>query len=309
MTAPSRTGRKTVSRRKPSPPPVKSAKWGQQALPGSWQLARQAATVLWSRRTIFGAIILIYGGLTIVLVRGLAGGTDVSELKRQLTQAFSGQFGALASSLSILAVLVSSSGNGSSPTAGTYQFFLAVVVSLAIIWGLRSAGAGQAFRARDAYYNGMYPLVPYILVLLVIGLQLLPLLIGSSIYSTVVNGGIAVHLAEKLFWLAVFLGLAGLSLYWLSSSLFALYIVTLQGMTPLRALRSARQLVQGRRWQVLRKLTALPVFLLLTAAVIMLPIILWLTPLAQWVFFVLTMAVLAAVHAYMYSLYRELLNE
>jgi hypothetical protein len=40
-----------------------------------------------------------------------------------------------------------------------------------------------------------------------------------------------------------------------------------------------------------------------------LPIITWLTPLTQWVFFLLTMFSLVAVHAYMYTLYREMLNE
>ena len=41
----------------------------------------------------------------------------------------------------------------------------------------------------------------------------------------------------------------------------------------------------------------------------MVPIIIVLTPLAQWVFFLLTMFTLVAIHAYMYTLYRELLNE
>jgi hypothetical protein len=41
----------------------------------------------------------------------------------------------------------------------------------------------------------------------------------------------------------------------------------------------------------------------------MVPIIIWLTPLAQWIFFLLTMFALVAAHTYMYTLYRELLNE
>jgi hypothetical protein len=95
----------------------------------------------------------------------------------------------------------------------------------------------------------------------------------------------------------------------ISSSLFALYIVTLPDMTPMKALRSARELVRHRRWTVLRKILCLPLILLVAGAVIMLPIIIVLTPLAQWVFFLLTMLALVAAHAYMYTLYRELLNE
>jgi hypothetical protein len=48
---------------------------------------------------------------------------------------------------------------------------------------------------------------------------------------------------------------------------------------------------------------------LAAGAIIMLPVIIWLTPLARWTFFLLTLAALAAVHAYMYTLYRELLND
>ncbi len=95
----------------------------------------------------------------------------------------------------------------------------------------------------------------------------------------------------------------------ISSSIFALYIVTLPDMTPLKALRSARELVKGRRWAVILRLLSLPVILLIVAAIIMVPIIIVLTPVAQWVFFLLTMFTLVAVHAYMYTLYRELLNE
>jgi len=49
--------------------------------------------------------------------------------------------------------------------------------------------------------------------------------------------------------------------------------------------------------------------LLIAAAIIMVPIIIVLTSLAQWVFFVLTTLTLLLAHTYMYTLYRELLNE
>ncbi|MDB5164799.1 MAG: hypothetical protein JWL89_425, partial [Candidatus Saccharibacteria bacterium] len=248
--------------------------------------------------------------LNLVLVQGLvAGTTDVASLKDQLNQVSNGHFSALGASLSVFVVLVGSAGNKSDQTAGAYQLFLALIGSLAIIWALRQAVAGNVLRIRDAYYRGMYPLVPFILVLAVVGLQLLPLLIGSVVYSAAISGGLATIAAEKLAWGLFYGALALLSLYMVSSSLFALYIVTLPDMTPLKALRSARELVRYRRWTVLRKVLALPVVLLLIAAVVMLPIIILLTPLAQWVFFLLTMFALLGVHSYMYTLYRELLNE
>ncbi|HSW36838.1 MAG TPA: hypothetical protein VLG37_00525 [Candidatus Saccharimonadales bacterium] len=277
-------------------------------LPSVWKLTKQAALTIWRHRRLFFGITLTYGLLTLILVQGLAT-KDVGHLKNQLNQIFTGHFGQLSSSLTVFLVLVSSAGNNSSPTAAAYQFFLLLITSLAVIWALRQVMAGQQARVRDAYYKGIYPLVPFILVLGVVGLQLIPLMVGAQLYGLVTSTGIAVFAAEKFLWGLLFLLLALLSLYMLCSSLFALYIVTLPDMTPLKALRSARELVRHRRWTVLRKVLFLPIVLLLAAAAIMLPIIIWLTPLAQWTFFLLSMLGLVAVHAYMYNLYRELLNE
>jgi hypothetical protein len=278
-------------------------------LPNVWRLTRLTADILWQNRRLFIGITLVYGLLNLLLVQGLANSTNVASLKGGLNQVFTGHLGSLASSLSIFVVLVGGAGNGSSQTAGAYQLFLALITSLAVIWALRQVLAGARLRIRDAYYRGMYPLIPFILVLIIIGLQLIPLLIGSLLYGIVTTNGIAVHFVEKLLWALLYAALALLSLYLLSSSLFSLYIVTLSDMTPLKALRSARQLVGRRRWTVLRKILWLPLLLLVGAAIIMVPIIIWLTALAQWVFFLLTMFALVAVHAYMYVLYRELLNE
>jgi len=186
---------------------------------------------------------------------------------------------------------------------------LLIIVSLATIWALRQVYNNNAIRVRDSFYKGVYPLVPFILVLLVIGLQLLPLLIGGTLYSIVISSGIAVGLLQELLWALLFLGFALISLYLLSSSLFALYIVTLPEMTPFKALRSARDLVRHRRWLVLRKILFLPLILLILAAVILVPLLVIVTPIASWIFLLLSLASLVVVHSYGYALYRELLNE
>lgn len=278
-------------------------------LPNAFRLSNKAAQAVWSHKGLFIGITLVYGLLNLLLVHGLAGSSDLSDLKHTFDQIFTGHFGSLASGLGVFVTLVSSSGNASSDTAGAYQVFLSIIASLAIIWALRQTMAGVNLRIRDAFYKGMYPLVPFILVLLVIGLQFIPLLAGVSLYSIVVNNGIAILGLEKFLWGLFSCLLALLTVYMVSSSIFALYIVTLPDMTPMKALRSARELVRYRRWTIVRKVLFLPVLLLVIAAVIMIPIIIWLTPLAQWVFFGLTMFMLLAVHSYIYVLYRELLNE
>ena len=98
-----------------------------------------------------------------------------------------------------------------------------------------------------------------------------------------------------------------LSLYMITSSIFALYIVTLPDMTPMQALRSARNLVRFRRWTVMRKVLFLPLSLVVIGGLLLIPIIIFLTPIAEWVYFGLTMMSLAFIHSYIYTLYRELL--
>jgi hypothetical protein len=276
-------------------------------IPGSFRLLAKSIQMPKQHWKLFLGITVVYGLLTIILVRGLGGSLNLAELKTTLRAGFGGQFASLTTGLALFSYLIGSAGSSTSAAGGVYQTLLVIIMSLAIIWALRQVMAEAKVRIRDAFYKGMYPLIPFTLVLLVIGLQLLPLLVGSWLYSTVVTNGIAVNTPEKLMWALLFFLLALLSLYMLCSSLFALYIVTLPDMTPLKALRSARQLVLHRRWTVLRKILFLPVAILVLAAVIMVPLIIFLTPLAEWVFFLLTMFVLVVIHGYMYTLYRELL--
>ncbi|HSX47267.1 MAG TPA: hypothetical protein VLF63_00690, partial [Patescibacteria group bacterium] len=80
-------------------------------------------------------------------------------------------------------------------------------------------------------------------------------------------------------------------------------------MTPIKALRSAKQLVKGRRWVVLRKILYLPIAIVIAGSIVMLPFILLLTFISPWIYFLLTSFSLIVIHSYLYNLYRELLNE
>lgn len=277
-------------------------------LPNAVKLTKSSFRLIWQNKKLLLGITLVYGILNLIFVRGIAGGVDLNSLKESFDQAFSGHFGSVASGFGVFITLLGSSGNSSNETAGAYQAFLGLVASLVIIYALRQLAAGSNLRIRDAYYQGTYPLVPFILVLLFIGVQLIPMLAGVTIYSLVVQSGIAVG-GGQLVWLVFCLLLSSLSVYFIASSIFALYIVTLPDMTPINALRSASDLVRYRRGSVIRKLLWLPFVLLVIAGIVMIPIIIWLTALAQWAFFILAMLALLAVHTYMYTLYRELLND
>jgi len=186
-----------------------------------------------------------------------------------------------------------------------------LITSLALIWSFRQLQAGKhsVLRVRDSFYKGMYPLIPVILVVIMISVQLIPLLVGSVLFSLVVANGIAVNAFEIGIWAAVLIATAFWSLRMITASIFAVYIVSLPDMTPMRALRSAKNLVEYRRLVVLRKVLFLPLLIMIPLGTIVLATIAIVPVLAQWVFFALSILILPVVHAYMYTLYRELLSE
>lgn len=274
----------------------------------SFKLLKQAVLTLQKQWKLFLGIVLVYGVLNVLFVHGLASNGNLSQLK-QVLSGRSAKTSTVGRGFTLLVYLVggSSSASTSTASAGVYQTLLLIISSLVLIWTLRQVYNNLRPRIRDGFYKGMTPFIPFVLVLLVIGLQLLPMIIGGFLYATVVANGIAVGTFEHIAWGVLFALLALCSIYMLCSSIFALYVVTLPDMTPMKALRSARQLVRYRRLSVFRKLLFLPVVLLLIIAIIMLPVVLLITPAAEWIYFVLTMVLLAIVHSYMYAFYRELL--
>lgn len=284
----------------------KRIKTATPTLPTGFRLFRTALGTLVRHWKVFLGIIIVYGLLNAVLV-GFGSTNGLDEVKQSFNDAFTGSLGGLAAGASLFVYMLGTTSASTNPAAGAYQLILALIISLALIWTLREIYAGHNTRIRDGFYRGMYPLIPFVLVLCVIGLQLVPLLVGGYLLNSVIANSIALTGMEFIIWTSIFFILALVSLYMVSSSLFALYIVSLPDMTPLRALRSARELVRFRRWAVLRKVVFLPIALILLAALLIIPLIMFVTPLAVAVFIVCNMAVVAAVHSYMYALYRSLL--
>lgn len=278
-----------------------------KGIPKARQLFSASLRHLWKYKRVFLGITGLYLLCSILLVKGLASTSDIPEIKSSLQEVLTGATGQLAASVAVFGYLVGNTSGVSSEVAGTYQSMLLIIFSLAIIWALRQTHAGNKIGVRESFYRGMYPLIPFLAVLLVIGVQTIPLVIGSWLFSVTVVSGLAVTGAEQLLWTVLCFLLALLSIYLISSSVFALYVATLPDMTPMKALRSTRELVRHRRWEILRKVVFLPVILLLLSGLLVIPVILFLTPLAEWVFFVLSMALLAITHSYIYGLYRELL--
>lgn len=287
----------------------------QQKLPSSWALLRETWALLRTRKGFFVGVVTVYGVLQLILVTGVVS-SGTADVRDALLTAADGVSGALLTSLTLTTYVASTTGQAGTDQGSVYQFILIIIASLAVIWALRRVEglrasklqAGEKLRIRDAYYKGMAPLVPFILVLVVILLQFIPLLIGSWLYSLVIQGGIAVTLVEQLLWGLFLSAFAVLTIYLVLSSLFALLIVTLPDMTPMQALRSSRGLVLHRRWELIRKFLFLAVITVLALLVIMMPIAFWLPAIAPWLLYALFTALLAVTLGYTYVIYRELLR-
>lgn len=267
-------------------------------LPGSFTLIGRSFVVIKRFWKPLLGIVLVYSILNLIFVSDVIENIANAVKDIDNKKSFSDALGGFSS--------IYSRSNGASTSA--VQSILLILESLVIIWALRHLFASEKVSVKSAYYKAMTPFVPFFLIILVILIQLLPITLGagalSLIFSTLFIGS---GLISALLIL-VFTLLAGWSLYMISSSLFALYIVTLSDMEPMRALRSAKNLVRFRRWSVARKILFLPIFVLLLIAVIIIPLIMYASFLVTPVFFALTMLSILFVHTYLYNLYRGLLG-
>jgi len=270
-------------------------------------LTESYRTLSKAKKAVLG-ITAVYAIGALLLVRGFTSNQDLSSFRALLDGIFTGAGGKAQSVALQLSYLFGGFNKTDSPNGSLYQTILLVVCSLALIWVFRQTQAKKTVTTKTAFYNGMYPVIPFLGVLLIVGIQLVPASIGSYLYSTLVSTGIAVQPWEKLAAILVFVALLFWSLRMITASLFALYIVTLPDMYPLQAIRSAKKLVQGRRLLVWSKLIVLPLVILVSTSLFLVPFIFFAAPAAVWVFFITSSLWFGGIHAYLYTLYRELLN-
>lgn len=251
---------------------------------------------------------IIYGILFLLFVRGIFNPINIDDFRFELESKIGeGEGSTFSSNRIIFGQLIGSFGSGLTGEQGIYQVMLFVLSALAVIWLFRQQQAGNIVNIKQAFYRGMYPLIPFTLIIYLIILQLLPAIIGNFLYSTVIANGIAVGQVEQFIWLLLYLSTLLLSFYLISSSVVALMIVTLPEMTPMRALRKAKELVTFRRFAVFRKTTALLFIVAAMFIIIVFPALYISSMAAQIAFLLLSILVLPFAVGYIFVLYRELL--
>ncbi len=154
-----------------------------------------------------------------------------------------------------------------------FQALIFMVVFLTTIFILRYLLAKKEIKFRDALYNAMAPTIPTAVLLAVVMLECVPIVILTVAYAAAVQ----TEFLTMPFYALLFVGFAGLMLlisgYLLSSSLMAFVAVSAPGMYPLKALNLAAELMRGRRINLIIRLVALIMTVIIMWFVVMVPIV------------------------------------
>ena len=278
-------------------------------IPPLKQLWTDTWNFLWLHRSKMLKFVAVYTLTYLVLVKGLTGfSLDTAELKTELQEAFGGSFGSITTFTLLYASLLSSLSGSSSEITNYFMVTITVVFSLAFIWLVRKLHLkNSTATVKDAFYQGMRPLIPFLVVIGIMLMQLIPVVIGGLIYLSIQSTVLAVSDLELIgITVLAILGLV-LTVYLLAGSVFAIYIVTLPNTTPMVALRSSMRLLRIHRWVVLRRMLLFFVALIVLGFVLVLPFIIWFPALAEYAFFIMGCASFAVMHTFMYKLYRSML--
>jgi len=294
-------------------------------LPGYWAFTNQVRKTLWTHKKLLLWIVVVYGLLSAIFV-GLASQDTYTALSDTLRDTsgdlFTGNIGELGkASLLLLTGVTGSLNTAPTETQQIYASLLGLLTWLTTVWLLRSVLAGQKPRFRDGLYNAGAPLVSTFLVALVIVVQLLPAALSVIGFSAAISSGFLEGGVEAMIFAVLAILLIVLSVYWITSTLIALVVVTLPSMYPMQALKTAGDLVVGRRLRILLRWAWLAFIVIILWAAIMVPLIIfdtWLKgmwPAVNWLpiiplaLLVMSSFTVVITAAYTYILYRKVVED
>ncbi len=286
----------------------KLVKHHEKPLMSSWQMMKKTLRLMSKNKLNLLLFSVVYGVLFLLFVRGIFNPINIDDIRLEIESSLGeGESNSLNTNRLVFGQLVGTLTSGLSGEQGVYQIMLLVISSLALIWLYRQQQAGNKVNIKQAFYRGMYPLIPFTLLIYLVIIQLLPAIVGNFLYSTVISGGIAVGGVERFIWLLFYMSTLLLSFYLISSTIIALMVVTLPEMTPMIALKKAKELTTFRRFSIFRKIIMLCVFIALAFVAFVIPALFINAMLAQIVFLAMSIIVLPFAIGFMFVLYRELL--
>jgi len=280
----------------------------KKTLPSTWSLLKSAFNQIEQNKKLFIGIMVVYLLLTMIFVKGISGNFQISSIQQNVIDSLGEQSGKLQRGTASYGILLGSAVSAPGDVESIYQTILIMIAGLATIWALRKTyNERPKVQIRDAFYKGMYPLIPYLIVLFVMLMYCLPLGITSTIFSAIQANGLAVSGPEQLIWTSVLIAGGLLTAYLLLSAVFAIYIVTLPNMRPIKALKEANALVKFRRWQIAKKFIIFFGGSLLVSAIVLIPLIIFFARGAEVIYLVFSMLFMVLSNAFTYRIYRQLI--
>jgi hypothetical protein len=295
-------------------------------LPGYFSFTWYVFTTLKKQRNTF-LLLIVLSTLFASLLGGIASQDSFNTLSKTLNETgkniFSGGGWGEIGKAGLLFFTTVSGGITVQPSEAQQIFivFVSLLTWLATIWLLRAGLAGKILRLRDALYNSGSPIVPTTLLFALLLIQLIPAAFAVIGYTVAQSTDFLGTGAIAMLFFIVALLLIILSLYLITSTFFALVIITLPGMYPWQALRTSGDLVVGRRLRILLRVLWMVAAVIVLWTLIMVPSIAffsWLqnnvTQVSAVPFIPVILALLSSATAiftssYIYLLYRKVVED
>ena len=296
-------------------------------LPSLTSQASAAFKMFFKFWKIFLPLLLIFVGLYIFLIGAMSENT-LADVKANVEQTnkdvADGKIGTVGKAgLTLLGII----STGGLTTMNDAQVVIAVLL-FAIIWLVtiylaRHLLAGhQEIKMRDGFYSALSPLVSTLVVGLIIFLEAIPIMLTIIVFQV----ALTTEFLSTPFYALLFFMFAALmitlSLYLLSSSFFAIIVVSAPGLYPLTAVRMAKNLIMGRRLRFLIRVFYLVIIVALLYLLLLIPAIIldgalkpqfaWLAeskiPFVAIIQLTITVFIFIYLSIYFYLFYRALLD-
>lgn len=302
-------------------------------VPGLLYHAMSAFKIIFTHKKIFFGLVILATFLNIIFVGILSEDTYVNfqnaldasvaedQSEDDMGNQFGERFGNFAKAGMVLTSTIFTGGlnQGMTEVQQVFAIIIFLILWLTTIYLLRHILAGHKPKLRDGLYNAMTPILSTGCVLIVAFIQAIPLMLAIVLHSTAVS----TNFLSTPFYALIFFIFAGLmtifSIYLLSSTVIALIAVTIPGIYPMSALKTASDLMAGRRIRLIIRIIYMFFVLILVWAIVAIPIILldfwlkssfdWLegTPIVPFVLLFLFCFSVVYIATYMYLFYRRVL--
>ena len=246
-------------------------------LPSLTSQASAAFKMFFKFWKIFLPLLLIFVGLYIFLIGAMSENT-LADVKANVEQTnkdvADGKIGTVGKAgLTLLGII----STGGLTTMNDAQIVIAVllftIIWLVTIYLARLLAGHQEIKMRDGFYSALSPLVSTLVVGLIIFLEAVPIMLTIIVFQV----ALTTEFLSTPFYALLFFMFAALmitlSLYLLSSSFFAIIVVSAPGLYPLTAVRMAKNLIMGRRLRFLIRVFYLVIIVALLYLLLLMPAI------------------------------------